>query len=213
MGRSLPGILESGIWPALTSPIANSPNHQIARSFALITDIGNDIMYGTTPETITNWVERCIDRLESLGARVTINPPPVESIQSIKRWQYAIVRALLFPTRRLTFDTAIGRALELHGRVIELAQRRNILLINSEREWYGFDPIHIRRTFWYLAWGKMVSGSVGRNGEFPHSRNITVGETLHLRTRTPETWRILALRRGRTQPSGLLKDGSTISLF
>jgi hypothetical protein len=107
MGRSLPGILECGMW----NSIVTSPNRQIAKSaptFALITDIGNDVMYGATPDVITQWVEQCIDRLESHGASVAINPPPIESIRSVKRWQYTIVRSLLFPTRRLTFETALG---------------------------------------------------------------------------------------------------------
>ena len=212
MGRSLPGILECGMWKSIATS-AHRHTTPPAATFALITDIGNDIMYGATPETITQWVEQCIDRLESHEARVVINPPPVESIRSIKRWQYSIVRTLLFPTRRLTFDLAMNRALELHDRVIELATRRNLVMIDSERDWYGFDPIHIRRAFWPAAWGKIIGGCVGSNGMNPCDWHMSLRERMHVVTRTPETWRLLKLNRGRTQPSGELRDGSTISLF
>lgn len=244
MGRSLPGILESGMWKALGPPLPSGeelvvraaraaefqadhnalPAHALTpalfqrerestRSFALITDIGNDIMYGASPESITQWVDQCIDRLESHGARVAINSPPIDSLRSVKRWQYSIVRALLFPTRRLTFEQAIGRAIELHDRVIDLTRRRNLTLIECERHWYGFDPIHIRQRHWQSAWGKIMGGCVGTSNAAASSRPMSLAERAHLLTRSPAEWRILGIRRGRAQPCGRLNDGTRISLF
>ena len=55
--RTLPGILQSGLWSALESlpPAATR---------GLVTDVGNDILYGFTAPTILEWVEESVDRLQ-----------------------------------------------------------------------------------------------------------------------------------------------------
>jgi hypothetical protein len=49
LGRSLPGIVGCGLWPALES----RPKLPTA---ALITDIGNDLMYGAPVQQVLLWV-------------------------------------------------------------------------------------------------------------------------------------------------------------
>ncbi len=44
--RGLPGIVSCGLWPALDERRAPGPG------FALLSDIGNDLAYGATPETL-----------------------------------------------------------------------------------------------------------------------------------------------------------------
>src|SRR3990172_7889601 len=54
LGRVLPGIVPCGLWPAL----ALLPQ---APTFALVTDIGNDLGYGVSAGQIMHWVETCLD--------------------------------------------------------------------------------------------------------------------------------------------------------
>ena len=58
VGRSLPGILESGLWPQLSQMPP-------ARTLGLITDVGNDILYGYSPPQILTWVNEAVDRLRA----------------------------------------------------------------------------------------------------------------------------------------------------
>src|SRR5262249_38307569 len=55
LGRELPGIVECGLWQALEK----SPP---APTAALITDIGNDVLYEEPVDTIVSWVEWCLDQ-------------------------------------------------------------------------------------------------------------------------------------------------------
>src|SRR5262245_54573300 len=54
--RGLPGILDSGLWGEL-----ESRPHVATR--ALITDVGNDILYGFSPEQTLEWVGEALRRL------------------------------------------------------------------------------------------------------------------------------------------------------
>jgi hypothetical protein len=54
--RTLPGILESGLWKKLESLTA-------VPTLDLVTDVGNDILYGSSAEWILAWVEEAVRRL------------------------------------------------------------------------------------------------------------------------------------------------------
>jgi hypothetical protein len=54
--RSLPSILECGLWSRLSElPPASTT--------ALVTDVGNDILYGASVGSLSSWVEECVARL------------------------------------------------------------------------------------------------------------------------------------------------------
>src|SRR5512138_3067042 len=63
--RSLPAICDCGLWRQLEA----QPRGRIR---ALVTDIGNDVLYGAAPEALLLWVEDCVARLRSLGSEVAI---------------------------------------------------------------------------------------------------------------------------------------------
>ncbi len=63
--RTLPGILESGLWRTLES-LPALPTR------ALVADVGNDILYGLSAERILAWVEEALSRLQ----RVTLGHHP-----------------------------------------------------------------------------------------------------------------------------------------
>jgi hypothetical protein len=197
----------------LWSAIEQRPGHS-APSFALITDIGNDVMYEASPSQIVNWVSQCIDRLVSVGVpHVNITALPVGSIAKVRPWQYEIVRAALFPTRHLPFEQAVSRALETQHRlerfVADSLHASRLRLVPNDGEWYGFDPIHIRRTRWSVAWARFLAHQ-------PHHDAIRAPGSLkrwmRLRTHMPEQYDIFGMVRGRSQPL-TLEDGTTIEMY
>jgi hypothetical protein len=156
LGRSLSSILECGVWDA----IARDPNPP---SFALLSDVGNDVMYGVEPHIIVAWIDNCIDRLRNLpggGVRhVNLTALPVDSIARVKPWHFKIVKSILFPSHAIRFEQAIARAAETQQRLEELASRRAPLvkLVPHDGDWYGFDPIHIKRRHWSSAWSRFLA--------------------------------------------------------
>ncbi len=156
MGRSLPSMLDCGLWDALDTRSGSAELPGIA----LITDIGNDVMYGVQPQRIVEWIGECTDRLANRGiSRINISALPIDSIRRVRRWQYAMVRAALFPSRDIPYDTAIERAFQLQAMLERFTEQHAplIRLRAHERHWYGFDPIHLRRRWWPEAWSRFVA--------------------------------------------------------
>ena len=204
LGRSLPGITECGLWPALT--MGSGPVH------ALITDIGNDVIYGAAVETIVGWVSACIDRLCAADATIVVSLPPMASIEKLTPWRFHIARSLLFPGRRMSLPETVRRCRELAEGLTALAARDGVTLVEPEGRWYGLDPIHPKRRHMADAWrqglGPWAGGHSGRLRVSP-----SAARWARLRTLTPQQWWLLGREMGRPQPSGRLADGSTLSLF
>ena len=65
LGRKFSGIFSCALWQDLQE-------RPVLPTTALVTDVGNDLMYGATPERLLEWVARCLDRLTDAGAHVSI---------------------------------------------------------------------------------------------------------------------------------------------
>jgi hypothetical protein len=208
LGRRLPGILHCGLWEA------PGPAFGSKTPLALITDIGNDIMYGASPAEIARWIERCLDRLAQQQARVVMTPLPMASLQRMTPGQFRIVRALLFPSREITHADAMARSRELNERLHELAAARGVMLVPHRLDWYGFDPIHIRLRRWREAWGSILAAWQGDRPAAPSPALAQVRGSLarwaYLRAVPPQERWILGWRQRRRQPAGRLRDGTNI---
>lgn len=206
--RSLPSILDCRVWDALQvrCEYAEQPG------MALICDIGNDVMYGVPPQQIITWIAQCIDRLASMGfTRINITALPIDSIRCVQRWQYAVVRAALFPSRDISYETALEHAIELQARLERLADRYAPLthLRMHERHWYGFDPIHLRRRWWPEAWSRFVACD---EAAAEARTRLSLPASLRMRTHFPEHFEIAGWAMHCTQPLQIDAD-TTIEMY
>lgn len=205
--RELPGIAECGLWEAL----ARRPP---APTAALLTDIGNDLLYEVPVPQISAWVETCLDRFLRAGARAVLTPLPLRSVAGISRARFLLLRGLLFPGCRLPYATLLKRSSDLDQRLRSLVQTSGAVLVEHQPEWYGFDPIHIRRHYRWSAWADFLAPFGGWScvpDEAPRQ-----GGKPDLRRRgplTPERQWIFGRERYRAQPCRQLADGTTISLY
>lgn len=207
--RSLPSILECNLWESLDRSIARDPH---LRTFGLITDIGNDIMYGRTPQAVAAWIEQVTERLQARDARVAMTLLPMESVLATTPWQYAIVKGMLFPTRKLKYGDAMARARQLQDRLIDLAARRNVNAIEMPRHWYGLDPIHVKRRHWPEAWSQILrTWTSSESGAWPSQSSWL--QRMRLRSARPEEWCIGRWNLGSRQPAALLPDNTTIWMY
>ncbi len=191
MGRTLPSILECGLWAKLAElqpqgEVAerrepNEPGLQADWVFdpaltrttvgtesqpadvdrpppqALITDVGNDILYGAPVRQISAWVRECVDRLQSLGVQPRLTHLPLDSLRSLSRKRFLFFRKLLFPSSTLTYEDAIAAAVELDEALVELSATAGLERAEPQPHWYGLDPIHIRRRARPEAWQQFLT--------------------------------------------------------
>ncbi|MHC4447360.1 MAG: hypothetical protein ACYSXF_06225 [Planctomycetota bacterium] len=205
LGRTLPGIDECGLWEALLGG-GDRP------TYALVTDVGNDIAFGHELQAIGNWVERCVDRLLEVDARVVMTLLPTASLTALPHWRYQVARRVLFPMSSLSFNDALSAAEGLNERLRVLGDGRGVRLREPPRSWYRFDAIHIKRRLLPAAWAEVLDGwfdeprAAGRLRWSPR-------RWWSLRRMTPQRWWLLGVPLGRVQPAGRLPDGSTVWLY
>jgi len=151
LGRTLPSIQECGLWEFLQE------HGDACRVDVLLTDVGNDLLYGADVAQTLHWVTSTVDRLEPSASNLVLTELPVNSLQQLSRNRFRLFRQLLFPSSQLTYESAREQAVELNERLVELAGNRCGWRVSPEPHWYGFDPIHIRRWYRAEAWTRYLS--------------------------------------------------------
>ena len=204
LGYSVPGIVHCGLWEAL----AHRPSVPTA---ALLTDVGNDLLYGASPETILGWVETCLERLQPQCERISISELPLCSVARLAPAQFVLLSRALFPKSKLTLDEAIDRSNCLNDGLIALAKKFSTQVIAPEDAWYGFDPIHLRRRCVRGAWQTLLSPW----NDAPPSDCAagSLWQWCRLRARRTHVQRFLGREYHTVQPALCYADGSTVSLY
>ena len=110
-----------------------------------MTDVGNDLLYGASVETIASWVEECLTKLAGISDRVILTELPLENIDRLNSAKFFLIRSILFPQSKLTLTAARERSAALNERIANLASAFGATLIKPDGAWYGADPIHIHR--------------------------------------------------------------------
>lgn len=213
LGRSLPAILECGIWSALGENSRLKGNSAPSRTLAVITDVGNDILYGASADTIGDWLETCITRLRDHEARLVMTALPIERLRRVRRWQFHVLQRILYPSRGLSYARAMRTIDLLHDRMTDLAAKHGIPLLDMPVSWYGIDPIHILPRYWDQAWRSMIEAACDGPPTAMECDPPSWSERWRLRWLTPAEWRLLGVRRGCSQPCFCPPRGGPISLF
>jgi hypothetical protein len=205
LGRGLPGIAECGLWPALR-------RRPSAPTAALVTDIGNDLLYDAPIAEIAGWVEWCLDQLHEAGARVVMTRLPLTSLETLSRAKFLFLRTIFFPGSRLGLATVRERALDLDRRLEELAGGRGVQLVSHDPGWYGFDPIHIKMRHWARAW-RDVLARWQNGGPVAEPAPPSLSRWLYLRMLAPELRWFFGREFRQAQPAGRLADGTAVSFY
>jgi hypothetical protein len=223
--RTLPGILQSGIWRSLEERPA-------VRTFALVTDVGNDLLYGVPPERTVEWVAECLDRLAAHGARTILTLPPTCNLVGLSRARYYFFRTVLFPTCRITYDAMVRRAAALDEHLRRLGAKRRLPTPEPQPQWYGLDPIHIKLRNWHEAWMTLLSPWSDESddgaadaaaraavpdpaaaGGTAEDARPSLSRWLYLRSLAPQRRTLFGREQTRAQPAGKLHGGATVWFY
>ena len=200
--REIPGILQSGLWRALE---AQPP----APTKALVTDVGNDILYGHAPAQILDWVDVCVSRLRQVTPDVVVTGLPHAAIAGLPRGRYLLFRSVFFPHCRLTLDQTMRIGAEVDEGLQAIAASRGAAFLRMKAEWYGFDPIHIRPRMWNTAWQEILCGE----SRPAVSWRATGREAVRLYCLKPERESFLGRERYTPQTGVALGAGGRVWLY
>lgn len=213
--RWLPGILDCGLWRELER--RQLARRQLARrpppTYALLTDIGNDIGYGERVETLLGWLDACLARLSGHGAEVVLTRLPRARIDRLTPRQVRLAHRLFFPLRPIDPAQLLDGVRRLDDGLPALAAGHGARLLEPRPAWYGLDPIHIRRRLRSRAWEEIAGRfSLGGAGE-PPPRLRPAATRGFPGLRAEEVRLFYALRLHTPQPAYRFRDGSTVSLY
>jgi hypothetical protein len=198
--RQLPGIAGCGLWRALEGLPPR-------RTLALVTDIGNDLVYGTSPEEIAVWIGICLDRLTRQRAEVVLNLLPLPRLEKLTPRQVRIAAAILFPGHPAPWPGLLDSARDLDERLRRLGREHGARIVEPEAAWYGLDPIHPRRSLRWQVWDRVLSLWFPERAAGPPPPRIRTpwlgAEELHLG----------GLTLHRPQPAVRLEDGTSVGLY
>jgi len=201
LARTIPGILQSGLWQELEA-LPPRPTK------AIVTDIGNDILYGFTHTQILSWVEETVDRLKQFSDDIILAGLPRVGVNDISNARFLFFRSILFPRCRLSFADVAETAERVSEGVAAIAAARGLRFVRLKSDWYGVDPIHIRPSKWREAWQEIVCGdsppAVGR---------LSRVEAFRLYLMRPQHQQVFGVECGAEQHGLQLPAGGRIWLY
>lgn len=139
--RRLPAILGCGIWDAFEG----EPREATGVPGALVTDVGNELLYGFGPDQVAGWVRACVRRLADRGCRIAITGLPLASIAGVGAVRLRLLKTVFVPGCRLTIGELQDSATRLDARLRDVAREFGAEIVEQPGAWYGFDAIHVRR--------------------------------------------------------------------
>lgn len=199
--RTLPSILKSGLWAELDRRTQMTTR-------ALVTDIGNDILYGFSVERTLGWVEESLIRLNRVTQDIVLTDLPLASVRRLSRFKFVAFRSLLVPSCRLTLSQVIDRAERVNEGLEQLSTVYRTKLFRLDPAWYGFDPIHMRPSRWRSAWEQILGAQSALR-----SNAGSVVETLKLYGLRPERRWILGMEQMTPQSGVTLRAGGQVWLY
>ena len=199
--RTLPGIIQSGLWRTLES-LPQMPTR------ALVTDVGNDILYGYPAEQILEWIDQVLFRLQRTTSDIILAGLPLASMQRLSQARFLIFRSILFPYCRLSLNEVLVMAERMDDGLAQLASARGLKYFKLNPSWYGIDPIHIRPSLWRPAWQEILHVDPGKKEE-----SGCVLEGIRLYLMAPERRRLFGIEQFAPQPGVMLPKGGRIWLY
>jgi hypothetical protein len=151
LGRKLPSISECGFWETEFDPPLSECSTR-----TILTDVGNDILYGVTAKNISDWVETTLGRVVQFSSKVAMAQLPMASLRSLTERRYRFFRRILFPKCKLGLSEAMSVGDTVTENLESISREADVSLLTPPREWYGIDPIHIRKRFRTKAWSEFL---------------------------------------------------------
>jgi len=202
--RRLPSILRSGLWRGLDRHDGEAP-------LALVTDVGNELLYGARSVLVASWVRETVWRLADRGATIAITRLPMAGIAEVGPFRYRALRTFFVPGCRLSLAGLKEAATRLDADLQTIAGDFGAQIIEQPAHWYGLDTLHVRRRhlddLWHAACGAWGFPSVQSTAKSSFAEWVRVG------TKAAEVRSLGGMMLFTKQPVLPLRSGGMLSLY
>jgi hypothetical protein len=131
---------------------------QGGRVAVLITDIGNDIMYGVPDASLIECLDRLIEKTLKWNAEVFLTSIHVDVSRDMGKNSFKLLKAIFYPKSLITFDQA-DLAVKRVNRYLEekSGQNKAVHLVSGLGAFCGLDKIHFSLLKGHLAWSRITN--------------------------------------------------------
>ena len=199
--RRLPGILESGLWPALESR-ARVPTRGV------VSDVGNDILYGFSARQTLEWVDEAIRRLNRFTRDVVVTDLPLTRIRRLSKAEFLAFRSVLVPSCRLSLTQVLDRAGQVSAGLASIAAAAGSRLVHLDPAWYGVDPVHFRPSSIRAAWRQILGIPKATPG-----KGVSGAERVGLLLLPPERRWLFGIEQFTPQKGVELRSGGRVWIY
>jgi len=214
--RRLPSVLGCGLWRSLDRLLVEDTEASRFR-VAVVTDLGNDLLYGFSVEQLAGWVEETLVRLRQRGFRVAITRLPLASINRVGPVRYRLLKAILVPGCPLSLAEIKSSTRLLNEAVGGIAASQSVALIDQPGSWYGFDAMHPRRPrldqLWQQAAASWSADVVPRGPGCPPTAAASWSVWSRVGLAAAEVRSLSRVMRFTPQPAVQLPDGTRVFLY
>ncbi len=164
-----PPILNCGIFQEVRD--RSTPNQQVV---ALITDIGNDIMYGVPTAEILEGLRSIIGMLREVRASIFITSIPVDLVNDINEFYFRALRSIFFPNSPVEYHQA-SESIRVINKFILDSSNENLKVIDGLEQYCGIDKIHYSLLKSRPAWSH-IADNLTDSFDTPASPDMKISE-------------------------------------
>ncbi len=167
------GIFGLNYPPLKTSEIINAGREKSSnyrQTISLISDIGNDIMYGVPVQKLIQDLEKSILNLSEFCSHVFTIPIPCKKIETLSDWQINALKKILFPKCELSPEKIISSIQTVNQFLSELNTPKFTLLKTMD-DCIGWDRAHYGISKMHIAWTKIID-QIAQELSIKPNRNI-----------------------------------------
>ena len=144
----------------------------------LLTDIGNDIMYGVPGESLIECLDTLIEKAQHWNAEIFVTSIHVDVSRDMGKTSFKLLRALFYPKSPVTFDQADAAVKRVNHYLEEKSQQnRRVHLVSGLGAFCGLDKIHFSLLKSHLAWSRIANEILSVLDAAP-GRNIGPGSVV-----------------------------------
>ncbi len=177
--RASGGLLNVTYPPILSSEIFEAAQERAksgTQVIALVTDIGNDIMYGVPVEEVISTLQQVFAKLQTMNGEIFYTTLPVAFEKGVHPLWFYILRSLLLPFSRVSYDEATAGIIEAN-QFLKKSASRHCHWIPDMDCYLGYDEIHYGWLRAHHAWSHVAKVMLGVMG-VEVTKEITLSEML-----------------------------------
>ena len=126
-----------------------------SRILVLVTDIGNDIMYGVPAEDVIRCLENIFREFKNLNAHLLVSAIHVDLEKDLNETYFRILRTFFYPRSHVKFATAAASVKQIN-RFLENSRNGHIHLLKGMKEYAGADKIHYSLSKSHKGWSRVA---------------------------------------------------------